>query len=571
MRMSRLLVRTLREAPADADAAGHTMLVRAGYVRRLASGIYTLLPLGQRVVSKIARIVREEQDRVGMQEIVMPVLSPFEIWEESGRSALFGQDALPVMMTEVRGDSFVLGPTHEEVVTRLVSGEIESYRQLPVTVYQVQTKFRDEARARSGLLRGREFTMSDAYSFDASKDQMVESYARAVEAYRAIFRRLEITAIPVEATAGAMGGEVNHEWMVPSPIGEDYFATCPGCSRAANIEVATRRIDGAGADLVIVDVPAPSAVATPGAATIEAVADMLSALGVTPSRIMKSIACLDDTGRVSVILVPGDREARVPQGWHLFEDVDFAAHPQLVRGFIGPLGLSGVRIVADEALRHAPHPFVTGANRTDEHLINVVVHRDLAPDEWGSFVVVESGDLCSNCGSEMVLERSVEAAHTFQLGLRYSTKMHNATFAAEDGTEQPFWMGCYGIGVTRLLAVLAEANHDEMGLAWPAAVAPYDVTVLALGAGRNAQVAEIADGAVAALESQGHSVLYDDRDVSPGIKFADADLIGIPLRVTVGAKGLERGICEVRDRRSGLTREVALEELAAGRLLSDSK
>lgn len=563
MRLSQLLVRTQRESPADAESPGHTLLVRAGYVRRLSAGIYSLLPLGTRVLAKIENVIREEQDHAGMQEVVMPVLSPYEIWEESGRSKIFGSDALPAMITENRGGTFVLGPTHEEVVTRLVSGEVESYRQLPVTVYQIQSKFRDEARPRSGLMRGREFTMSDSYSFDANKELMVLSYQRAFDAYLRIFERLGIPVTPVEAVSGAIGGDVNHEFMAPSLVGEDHYASCSNCGLAANIEAATRRVDVERVDPSSIDAPAPSDVATPDAGTIEAVSALL---GVSAAQIMKSIACIDDTGAVTIIVLPGDREARVPHGWRMFDEADFAAHSELKRGFIGPVDLDNVRVVGDLALASAAHPYVTGANRVDTHLINVVVGRDFTPESFASYVVVESGDLCSNCGHEMFLQRSVEAAHTFQLGLHYTSKMKNATFVSEDGSEQPFWMGCYGIGVTRLLAVLAEANHDELGLIWPEVVAPYDVTLLALGAARNEKVAEVAEAAYEALRNAGHSVLYDDRDVSPGVKFADADLLGVPWRVMVGTKGLERSCVEVRSRASGQTTEISLETLLAGQL-----
>ena len=566
MRLSQLLVRTQRESPADAESPGHTLLVRAGYVRRLSAGIYSLLPLGTRVLAKIEAVIREEQDRAGMQEVVMPVLSPYEIWEESGRSKIFGSDALPAMITENRGGTFVLGPTHEEVVTRLVSGEVESYRQLPVTVYQIQSKFRDEARPRSGLMRGREFTMSDSYSFDATKDLMVVSYQRAFDAYLRIFKRLSIPVTPVEAVSGAIGGDVNHEFMAPSLVGEDHYASCANCGLAANIEAALRQVSAEHVNPATVQAPAPSDVATPDAGSIEAVAQLLAPHGVTAASIMKSIACLDENNDVVVIVLPGHREARIPHGWRMFDDNDFAAHGELIRGFLGPVGLGAVRVVADESLAVAAHSFVTGANRVDTHLLNVVVGRDFTPESYGSYVVVETGDHCANCGHEMVLQRSVEAAHTFQLGLHYTSKMKNATFIGEDGSEQPFWMGCYGIGVTRLLAVLAEANHDELGLIWPAVVAPFQVCLLALGAGRNEKVAEVAEAAYEALLAAGVEVLYDDRDVSPGVKFADADLLGIPWRVMVGSKGLERDICEVRSRASGETIEISIRKLLDGQL-----
>ncbi len=566
MRMSRLLVRTLREAPADADSPGHALLVRAGFVRRLSSGIYSFLPLGLRVLHKISAVVREEQDKEGMQEVLLPVLSPYELWEESGRAKIFGSDLLPAMTTEGRGGTFVLGPTHEEVVTKLVAGEVDSYRQLPITVYQIQTKFRDEPRPRTGLLRTRELTMCDAYSFDVDKDAMAATYETVKRAYQAIFDRLQIGVIPVEASSGAIGGDVNHEWMVPAEVGEDHFALCESCGLSANIEAAKRSINTPAVNHANIDAPAPSPVDTPDSPSIEAVVALLASEGVTAERIMKSIATFDRDGQVTIILVPGDREARLPHGWRLFEDADFAAHPHLVRGYIGPVGLSGVTIVADESLRHAAHSFVSGANQVDVHLRDIVIGRDVTPSGWGSYVVVQDGDSCPNCGAAMVLQRSVEAAHTFQLGLHYTTKLSNTTFVGEDGTEQPFWMGCYGFGVSRAMAVMAELNRDEHGLIWPAEVAPYRVSLLSLGASKNETVGEVADAAYRALKLAGIDVLYDDRDVSAGVKFADADLIGAPLRITLGSKGLDREMAEVRDRRTGEVRELSLGRLLSGKV-----
>jgi prolyl-tRNA synthetase len=392
---------------------------------------------------------------------------------------------------------------------------------------------------------------------------MVESYEKAVSAYRAIFERLALCVVPVEASAGAIGGDVNHEWMVPSTIGEDYFVRCPSCGLAANVEVATRRVNAERIDVASITLPAPSPVATPDATSIEMLVELLGEQGVRADNILKAIALTDQDGQLTIILVPGHREARVPHGWHLFEPEDFETHPTLVRGFISPIGLSGVRVLADEELATTGFGYLAGANEVDRHLSNVVVGRDFEPDEWGSFVVVEAGDACPNCGAELAMQRSVEAAHSFQLGLRYTTTMNDVTFIAEDGSEQPFWMGCYGFGVSRALAVIAENHYDEQGLAWPASVAPYDVMVLALGATRSADVARVAELTVEALEAAGLSVLFDDRDVSPGVKFADADLIGVPQRVTVGEKGLARGVIEVRERKSGVVTDVSPDEVAA--------
>jgi prolyl-tRNA synthetase len=570
MRMSKLLVRTLREAPADAEVASHQLLVRGGYVRRLASGVYTFLPLGLRVLHKVEQVIREELDAAGCQELLLPALHPIELWEQSGRAALFGNDALPAMTVEARGGTFVLGPTHEEVVTVTVGAEVESYRQLPVTVYQVQVKFRDEARPRFGLLRTRELIMADAYSFDADRKAMQESYQIVFDAYLRIFGRLALDVVPVEASSGAIGGDVNHEFMVPSVVGEDHFVSCSSCGYAANVEAATRSVTGAGPT----DVPAsrgshPAGAEqvvehhTPGRPGIAEVVEYFADLGSGPSTasdFLKSMAVFDDEGRPTLVLLPGDREARLPGGWRLFEDADFEAHPFLVKGYVGPGGQQehGVRVVADLAIA-GDRSWVVGANRADHHLSNAVLDRDFTVDEWGSFVEVVEGDCCPKCGHPVELVRSVEAAHTFQLGSKYSALMPGANFVAEDGEDAIFSMGCYGLGVSRLLSVLAEAHHDDAGLSWPSEAAPFQVHLCALGAGRSPEVAEAADRLHQRLQDAGVEVLYDDRDVSPGVKFADADLLGMPVRLLVGAKGLARGVVEWRSRASGEEREMPLD------------
>ncbi len=562
MRMSRLLLRTLREAPADAEVASHRLLVRAGYIRRLASGVYTFLPLGFRVLQRIESVIRQELDRAGCQELLLPALHPLELWEESGRAALFGNDALPAMTVDARGGTFVLGPTHEEVVTVTVGAEVDSYRQLPVTVYQIQVKFRDEARPRFGLLRTRELIMADAYSFDADPAGMRTSYQSVFDAYLRIFGRLSLEVVPVEASAGAIGGDVNHEFMVPSSVGEDHFVSCAGCGYAANVEAATKGTEGwhaappAGADGAgpMVEHHTP---ARPG---IDEVVDFFADRGVTAADLLKSMAVLDDEGRPAVVLVPGDREVRLPAGWRFFDDEDFAAHPTLVRGYVGPSGrqAEGIRVVADFAVAGAG-PWITGANRTDHHVSGAVRGRDFEVDEWGSYAEVVEGDPCPRCGEPVSLVRSVEAAHTFQLGRKYSEVMTGGGFVTEDGGEANFAMGCYGMGVSRLLSVLAEVHHDEKGLAWPAEVAPFRVHLLALGADRSADVAEAADRLYDRLMDAGVEVLFDDREMSPGVKFADADLLGIPTRLVVGAKGLSRGVVESRARAGGEERELGIE------------
>ncbi len=558
MRMSRLLVRTLREAPADAEVASHQLLVRGGFIRRLASGVYTFLPLGLRVLHNIETVIREELDAAGCQEVLLPALHPIELWEQSGRASLFGSDALPAMVVEGRGGKFVLGPTHEEVVTVTVGAEVESYRQLPITVYQIQVKFRDEARPRFGLLRTRELIMADAYSFDVDKEAMQESYQVVYDAYLRIFLRLGLDVSPVEAESGAIGGDVNHEFMVPSSVGEDHFVRCASCGYAANVEAATRggfdTLDAAAGD-----VPAMVDHHTPDRPGIDQVVAFFDDASVTAADLLKSLAVIDGTGRAVLVLLPGDREARLPTGWRLFEDADFAAHPSLVKGYIGPMGQqeSGITVVADLGVSR-PGPWITGANRTDHHVSGAVRDRDFTVDEWGSYAQVVTGDFCPRCGQAVELVRAVEAAHTFQLGTKYSSVMPGSSFVAEDGEEAIFSMGCYGMGVSRLLAVVSEEHHDDRGLVWPAELAPYQVHVAALGAGRSPEVAEAAEALYERLVAAGIEVLYDDRDVSPGIKFADADLLGVPVRLVVGSKGVARGIVEWRSRATGEEREVDL-------------
>ena len=559
MRMSRLLVRTLREAPADAEVASHQLLVRGGYIRRLASGVYTFLPLGLRVLHHIETIIREELDAAGCQELLLPALHPLELWQQSGRAELFGSDALPAMQVEGRGGSFVLGPTHEEVVTVTVGAEVDSYRQLPLTVYQIQVKFRDEARPRFGLLRTRELIMADAYSFDVDKDAMQSSYRTVYDAYLRIFERLGLDVSPVEAESGAIGGDVNHEFMVPSAVGEDHFVRCTSCGYAANVEAAAR--GGLGDPTP----PAPDAPAlvehhTPDRPGITEVVAFFDDPAVTGADLLKSLAVVDGAGRPVLLLLAGDREARLPTGWRLFDEEDFAAHPSLVKGYIGPMAAqaAGLVVVADLGVAR-PGPWITGANRQHHHVAGAVLGRDFTVDEWGSYAQVVTGDACPRCGHEVELVRSVEAAHTFQLGTKYSSVMTGGSFVAEDGGEAVFSMGCYGMGVSRLLAVVAEEFHDDGGLRWPEALAPFAVHLLSLGAGRSPEVAEAADTLHDRLVAAGIEVLYDDRDVSPGVKFADADLLGMPVRLVVGGKGVARGIVEWRSRATGEERDVALD------------
>ena len=558
MRMSRLLLRTLRDAPADAEAVSHQLLVRAGYIRRLASGVYTFLPLGWKLLQNVERIVREEMDAADAQEMLMPILHPEEVWEETGR--LKTMDDILFRLTS-KGGKFVMGPTHEEVVTATVAAEVDSYRDLPLNVYQIQLKFRDEARPRFGLLRCREFIMKDAYSFDVSQEAMRASYQVMYDAYCRIFDCMGLTYTPVEADAGAIGGDVNHEFMVPSAIGEDVFARCPSCGYAANIEAAVageRDVEGTRPEEPLVEHHTPD---RPG---IDLVVEHFADRGLTAAGMLKCIALRDDAGNVTVALVPGDREVRVPHGLQPFADADFETRPELVKGYIGPMGLQqqGVRVVADHGVK-AGGPWVTGANRADHHVSGATLGRDFTVDEWASIASLAEGDPCPRCYGSIELVRAVEAGHTFQLGLTYSTKIAGATFLDEDGKEQPYWMGCYGIGISRAPAVVAEEHHDDAGLMWPEEVAPYRVHLLALGANRSPEVGEAADRLYAELQAAGVSVLYDDRDLSPGVKFADADLLGMPTQLVVGAKGLARGVVERKHRRTGERDELPLDGAVA--------
>ena len=561
VRMSRLFVRTLRDAPGDAEAVSHRLLVRAGYIRRLASGVYTYLPLGWRLLQNVQRVVREEMDAAGAQEMLMPILQPEEIWAQTGRLSTM-EDIL--FRLEGKGGAFVLGPTHEEVVTATVAAEVDSYRDLPLNVYQIQFKYRDEPRPRFGLLRGREFIMKDAYSFDVSQDAMRVSYRVMFDAYCRIFERLGLSYTPVEAHAGTIGGDVNHEFMVPSPIGEDLFARCAACGYAANVEAAER---GATAPAGAVAQRSDEELVehhTPARPSIDLVVEFFADRGLTAAAMLKCIALVDAEGAPVVALVPGDREVRVPAGLRPFTDTDFAAHPELVKGYLGPMNLQkqGVRVVADHGVKNAG-PWVTGANRSDHHVTGAVLGRDFDVDEWASLATVASGDPCPRCDAPLELLRAVEAGHTFQLGLTYSEKISGANFSDEEGREQPFWMGCYGIGISRAPAVIAEQHHDDAGLIWPEEVAPFRVQLLALGAGRNPEVAEAADRVYAELAAAGATVLYDDRDVSPGVKFADADLMGMPTQLVVGGKGLARGVVERKRRSTGERDDVPIGEVVA--------
>ncbi len=558
MRMSKLLLPTLREAPADAEAASHRLLLRAGFIRRLTSGVYSFLPLGLKVLSNIENIIRQEMDKAGAEEILLPALHPLEIWQQSGRAQTM-KDVL--MKVETTSGSFVLGPTHEEVITAIVGAEVNSYKELPLNLYQIQTKFRDEPRARFGLMRTKEFIMKDAYSFDASQEEMGSSYQTMYDAYCKIFERCDLSYQPVEADAGAIGGKVNHEFMVPSQIGEDHFASCANCRYSANLEAATKADIGFESKSIDQELKEHFTPDRPG---IDLVVEHFKEQGLVAKDMLKCFVFFDSNNKINVGLVPGDRQVRLPKGSRGFEEKDFLDYPDLVKGYIGPKGLNtkDIKVVADYSVKE-PKAWVSGANKKNYHYSGLVLGRDFSVENWDSLTVVEQGDPCPRCSSPLVLVRSVEAGHTFQLGLTYSKLIPGASFTDAQGKEQLYWMGCYGIGVTRLIAIIAEEHHDDKGLIWPKEIAPYAIHIISLNPHKSSEVKSFAEQLYKDLLAAGVGVIYDDREVSAGIKFADADLVGVPTQVVIGNKGLGQGIVEIKDRKDGQTKSILVDEVYA--------
>jgi prolyl-tRNA synthetase len=560
MRMSRLFLRTLRDDPADAEIDSHRLLLRAGCIRRLASGIYAWLPLGQRVLAKVTQIVREEMDAAGAQEMTLPIAQPLELWRQSGRDTAYGP--LMFRLTDRKDAEFCLSPTAEEAITSIVAGELSSYRDLPLTVYQINWKYRDELRPRFGLLRSREFLMKDAYSFHVDADDLGRTYRDMYDAYTKVFDRCALTFRAVEGEAGEIGGDVNHEFMAVAAVGEDDFVWCKSCDYAANVEVARRRSERVES---AVDAPPRERVHTPDMPGITAVAEHL---GVGAGELLKCIA-FDLDGEPAVALVPGDREvnpvalaqAVAPRSARLYTDEDFDAHPELVRGYIGP-DASGLALVVADPLVSEPRGWVTGANEVDHHVRNAVLGRDFEVHEWADLVAVVPGDPCPSCGSPLSIDRGIEVGQVFELGSKYAEAL-DATYTDESGDQHPMVMGCYGIGISRIVTAVVEEHHDDDGIVWPAALAPYDVHLVALpGKGDAADdVRAAAERIYEQLGDAGITVLYDDRDASPGVKFADADLLGMPIRLTVGAKGLARGIVERRVRATGKQDELPVDDV----------
>jgi prolyl-tRNA synthetase len=570
MRMSRLFLRTLRDDPADAEVDSHRLLVRAGYIRRVSAGVYSWLPLGHRVLRRVEQIVREEMDAAGAQELLLPIIQPLEYWERTGRDQAYGP--LMFKLLDRKETGFCLAPTAEEVITATVAGEYSSYRDLPVNLYQIGWKYRDELRPRFGLLRGREFLMKDAYSFDADVERLRDTYRLMYDAYHRVFERCGLTFRPVEAQAGEIGGDVNHEFMAVAAVGEDDFVWCRNCDYAANVEAAVRGPLKVGDDgSTASPVPAMTEEHTPGMPGIRAVADHL---GVEPADMLKCIA-FDTGGALGLALVPGDREVnpyalnRALGGGpaRLWEDADFDAHPEVPRGYIGPHYPGASVVVADPVVAaEAARGWVTGANRIDHHVRHALAGRDFQIGSVADLATVVTGDPCPRCGGPLSVDRGIEVGHTFQLGTKYSRAI-GALYRDEHGEQHPMVMGCYGIGVSRVVAAVAEEHHDEGGLRWPAALAPYDVHLIALpGKGEAAPgIVAAAEELYESLQRAGRAVLYDDREASPGVKFADADLLGMPVQLVLGGKGLARGVVERKVRATGERDELPLQDVA-GRL-----
>lgn len=546
MRWTTALIPTHKEDPSDAETVSHRLMLRGGMMRKVSSGIYNYLPLGWRAIRKVEEIVREEMDRAGCQEILMPIVGPSELWRETGRWDVYGKELWRVRDRNDR--EFVLGPTHEEIVTDIVRNEVRSYRELPFTLYQIQTKFRDEIRPRFGVVRAREFIMKDAYSFHRDEASLDETYRVICGAYDRIFDRCGLTYRPVEAATGAIGGSVSHEYMVLSDTGESEVIVCD-CGYAATSERAEGSVPGVPRDD---DAPPAERVDTPGMRTIEEVSGFLN---VEPWRLVKTIIYEAD-GRPVAALIRGDREINEEKlAIALGVDLLRPAEPDVIErvtgapvGFAGPIGLSGVEILADHSVEPLTN-VVVGGNEADVHIKSVNVGRDFEVTAFHDIALIGKGDHCPKCGRTLDSFRGIEVSQAFKLGTKYSKKM-NATFLDEDGEAKPFIMGCYGLGVSRTVAAVIEQHHDDDGIAWPLSVAPFAVEVLVVNARSGGAVAA-ADAIYEGLVERGVEVLYDDRDESPGVKFKDADLVGMPLRITVGDRGLGKGIVEARVRKTG--------------------
>jgi prolyl-tRNA synthetase len=571
-RMSSLFLRTLRDDPADAELPSHRMLVRAGYIRRVSAGIYTWMPLGKRILDNVAAVVREEMERIGGQEVLFPALIPRELFEMSGRYDDYG-DAL-FRLTDRKGIDYLLAPTHEELFTLLVKGEFSSYRDFPLTLFQIQTKYRDEQRPRAGIIRGREFVMKDSYSFDLDDAGLRASYDAHRVAYQRIFERIGLDYRIAFAVSGAMGGSASEEFLAPSPMGEDTFVQCENCDYTANTEA----VEIAAPEAVDPAAHPPSEVLdTPDTPTIASLVTRLNQLPLgtefTGADTLKCVVLRtrapgEKDWELLVIGVPGDRDVDLkrvagqlePTEVTQAEPADFDAHPELVKGYIGPQRLAelGIRFVVDPVVVPGS-AWVTGANLIDQHAAFVVRGRDFEAVEELGAIEIRDGDRCARCGGELSIARGIEIGHIFQLGRKF-TNAFGLDATGADGESIRITMGSYGVGVSRAVAAVAEQTLDESGLCWPASISPYDVHLVPVG--RGDEQLRAAEALAGELESAGRRVLLDDRETSAGAKFADADLIGVPTIVVVG-KGLADGNVEIKDRKTGERRVVALDSVVA--------
>jgi len=558
MRMSRLMLKTLREAPSEAELESHKLLLRAGLVTSFAAGLYAFTPMGWRVIRRIEAIIREEMDRTGAQEVRLPELNPVELWEQSGRAQSMGQTLFRLADRKERG--FVLGPTHEEGMSLLASRHIQSYRDLPVTLYQIETKFRDEPRPRGGLVRLREFTMKDAYSFDADWEALDASYAAAYQAYVRIFERAGVPVIPVAADSGAIGGKESQEFVYLTEDGEDEILLCPKCGYAANAEKAefTPPPPVPGAALPI------EKVATPDQKTIASLAKFLD---VEERQTVKAVFYKVD-GNPVFVAIRGDLDVNEVKLKNALKAQDVEPMDEamvrrlgLIAGSASAVGLEGMPVVADASATTAPN-LVAGANEDGFHLLNTNHGRDWKADVVASIALARGGDACATCGTPLEVRRGMEMGHVFKLGTLYSESI-GVNYLDEGGERHPCVMGCYGIGVERMLAAIIEANHDANGICWPGDVTPFDVHVVALNLDQDGMTPALAE-LEEALEASGLSALVDDRPDSAGIKFKDADLLGIPTRFTLSPRSIEKGGIEVRDRKSGDTAVVSVAEAVGG-------
>ncbi len=558
MRWSHSFIPTLREDPADAEAVSHKLLVRAGFIRQLMAGVYSLLPMGERTCQKIERILREEMDRIGAQEFSLPSLHPAELWQRSGRWDSIGEEQF--RFEDRGGTPICLGMTHEEVFAWLAR-ELRSYRELPQIWYQIDSKFRDEARPKSGLLRVREFVMKDSYSLDLDEEGLDHAFRQHFDAYRRFFERCGADPVAVEASSGAMGGSQSIEFMVPSDAGEDRIASCPACGYAANVEKATSRLEPVEDPA---QCPEVERFATPDVRSIE---DLVAFEGGTPAdRQIKTLVYVLD-GVTTLALMRGDHalnEQKLIDGTGAKEerpagDEEIRAALGAGPGSLGAVGVDGPRILADEALR-GRRGMTTGANQDGFHLRNVDVDRDIPVDAWLDLREVADGESCPSCEGPLSVGKTIEVGHIFKLGTRYTEAM-GATVLDEEGQARPIVMGCYGIGIGRTMAAVAELCHDDSGLVWPVSIAPFEVVVSVLNP-KEVETREAGERIYESLRGDGIDVVLDDRDERPGVKFKDAELVGIPYRITIGPKGLKDGKAELVSRRDGRRRDVDLHKAA---------